>query len=69
MAVGTRFIDRSRKFLKTNYLPKIEAAVRPLSPADVWWRPNDASNVCVSNSQFSRENPPHLCGVSPMWTT
>ena len=45
MAVGTRFIDRSRKFLKTNYLPKIEAAVRPLSPADVWWRPNDASNA------------------------
>ena len=42
MAVGTRFIDRSRKFLKTNYLPKIEAAVRPLSPADVWWRPNEA---------------------------
>ena len=25
--------------------------------------------LCVSNSQFSRENPPHLCGVSPMWTT
>ena len=25
--------------------------------------------VCVSNSQFSRENPPHRCGVSPMWTT
>ena len=45
MAVGTRFIDRSREFLKTNYLPKIEAAVRPLSPADVWWRPNDASNA------------------------
>ena len=26
-------------------------------------------DLCVSNSQFSRENPPHLCGVSPMWTT
>ena len=25
--------------------------------------------LCVSNSQFSRETPPHLCGVSPMWTT
>ena len=25
--------------------------------------------LCVSNSQFSRENSPHLCGVSPMWTT
>ena len=33
---------------------------------------DDAGNeerLCVSNSQFSRENPPHLCGVSPMWTT
>ena len=28
-----------------------------------------AACLCVSNSQFSRENPPHLCGVSPMWTT
>ena len=31
MAVGTRFIDRSREFLKTNYLPKIEA--RPTGTA------------------------------------
>ena len=26
------------------------------------------NRLCVSNSQFSRENPPQLCGVSPMWT-
>ena len=30
---------------------------------------NAGNLLCVSNSQFSRENPPHLCGVSPMWTT
>ena len=35
------------------------------------WSANRRSMLplCVSNSQFSRENPPHLCGVSPMWTT
>ena len=45
MAVDTRFIDRSRKYLKANYVPKIESAVAPLAPDDVWWRPNEASNA------------------------
>ena len=34
MAVDTRFIDRSRKYLKANYVPKIETAVAPLAPDD-----------------------------------
>jgi uncharacterized damage-inducible protein DinB len=45
MAADVRFIDRSRKYLKANYLPKVEAAVRPLAHEDVWWRPNEASNA------------------------
>jgi len=43
--IDQRFLDRSRQFLTTNYLPKIEAAVAGLSDDDIWWRPNPASNA------------------------
>jgi uncharacterized damage-inducible protein DinB len=45
MAVAERFIEKSRTYLRSNYVPKIEAAVAPLAPEDVWWRPNEASNA------------------------
>lgn len=42
--VARCFIDESRRLLRFDYMPKLEKSLAPLSPADVWWRPNDASN-------------------------
>lgn len=38
------FIRKSCWLLTTDYLPKIERAVEPLSEELIWRRPNDASN-------------------------
>ena len=42
--LAAAFLDRSRAYLRGDYLPKIERALDAMSEADVWWRPNDASN-------------------------
>ena len=44
MDTGQAFIDRSRSYLRNDYLPKIRLAVQALSSEDLWWRPNEASN-------------------------
>lgn len=41
---GKQFIDESRRFLGTKYLPKIESCFGQLTDEDVWWRPNSESN-------------------------
>lgn len=44
MSDFAEFIERSRIQLSAEYLPKIKVCVGRLSPEDVWWRPNPASN-------------------------
>ena len=72
---------RFASFSKVGGLPPSAAIALPFSSAnDLSYRQHFAlagdghasgepglARLCVSNSQFSRENPPHLCGVSPMW--
>lgn len=41
---GQAFIDLSRRYLRDDYLPKIERCLEQLSDEEVWWRPNEASN-------------------------
>ena len=38
------FIDESRSFLSSDYLPKIERCVEALTDEDVWWRADEGSN-------------------------
>src|SRR5919202_6911427 len=42
--IANLFIAESRKFLSSDYLPKIERCLEVLSDEDVWWRANDGSN-------------------------
>jgi uncharacterized damage-inducible protein DinB len=42
--IGKLFIVESRKFLSSDYLPKIERCLEVLSNEDVWWRASDGSN-------------------------
>ena len=38
------FLGFSRNKLLNQYWPRLRAAVEPLTPEQVWWRPNPASN-------------------------
>jgi uncharacterized damage-inducible protein DinB len=38
------FLDEARRYLLTDYLPKIERCVERLSDEQAWWRANEASN-------------------------
>ncbi|PWT95702.1 MAG: hypothetical protein C5B55_00975 [Blastocatellia bacterium] len=42
--VGQTFLDQSRRYLSSDYLPKIERCLDELSDEEIWWRPNEASN-------------------------
>jgi hypothetical protein len=42
--LATLFLDFSRKKLLGQYWPRLRETVAPLSPQQLWWRPNDASN-------------------------
>ena len=57
---GDAFIDASRSYLRDEYLPKIERCLARLDEADVWWRPNDASNS-IGNLML------HLAGNVRQW--
>jgi uncharacterized damage-inducible protein DinB len=57
---GRAFIERSRKYLRDDYLVRIRMAVAKLSPTDLWWRPNDSSNS-VGNLLL------HLAGNARQW--
>jgi hypothetical protein len=58
--VGLAFLAKSRSLLTSDYLPKIERCLNRMSAADVWWRPNEASNS-TGNLIL------HLCGNVTMW--
>lgn len=58
--VGRTFIEKSRRLLVADYVPKIERCVQRLGDEDVWWRPNEASNS-IGNLIL------HLCGNVTMW--
>ena len=60
MDTGQAFIDRSRAYLKNDYLPKIRLAVEALSTEDIWWRSNEASNS-IGNLVL------HLAGNVRQW--
>lgn len=38
------FLAFSRNKLLNQYWPRLKACVEPMTPEQVWWRPNDASN-------------------------
>src|SRR6188768_567838 len=54
------FLDKSRRLLVNDSLPKIDACLERLSIDDIWWRPNEASNS-IGNLVL------HLCGNVTMW--
>ena len=58
--LDAEFIEASRVFLRDDYLPKVLHCVGQMSDADLWWRPNDASNS-VGNLIL------HLCGNLRQW--
>lgn len=57
---GRAFIERSRSYLTSDYLPRIRAALAKLPEADLWWRPNAASNS-AGNLLL------HLAGNARQW--
>lgn len=59
-AVALAFLEKSRSLISSDYLPKIERCLDHLSDADIWWRPNEASNS-IGNLIL------HLCGNVTMW--
>ena len=54
------FLDKSRNLIVSDYVPKIERSLDPLSDDDIWWRPNEASNS-IGNLIL------HLRGNVTMW--
>jgi Protein of unknown function (DUF1572) len=54
------FLHKSRSLITADYLPKIERCLDRLSEADIWWRPNEASNS-IGNLVL------HLRGNVCMW--
>ena len=59
-AIAGTFLDKSRTLITTDYLPKIERCLDRLSDADIWWRPNEASNS-AGNLVL------HVCGNARQW--
>ena len=58
--VSEQFLSDSRAFLTEDYLPKIERCVSQLTPEQIWFRANDASNS-IGNLLL------HLAGSSRYW--
>ena len=58
--VARAFINRASAFLSTEYLPKIERCLEQLTDAQIWFRPNEASNS-IGNLVL------HLCGNARQW--
>jgi uncharacterized damage-inducible protein DinB len=57
---GRAFLEKSRKLLLSDFVPKIERCLHRLGDEDIWWRPNEASNT-IGNLVL------HLCGNVTMW--
>ncbi|MCY3630872.1 MAG: DUF1572 family protein [Bacteroidota bacterium] len=60
MKATQSFIQHSQKLLERDYLQKIQACLKILPEADLWWRPNDRSNS-VGNLLL------HLAGNLNQW--
>src|SRR5688572_1281523 len=58
--VGAAFVERSRRYLVDSFRPRIRVALDRMSDADLWWRPNEASNS-AGNLVL------HLCGNARQW--
>ena len=58
--IAQTFLDKSRRLIASDYVPKIERCLDDLTDADIWWRPNEASNS-IGNLVL------HLCGNVTMW--
>jgi uncharacterized damage-inducible protein DinB len=58
--LSRQFLSDSRAFLTHDYLPKIERCVSQLTPEQIWFRANDASNS-IGNLLL------HLAGSSRYW--
>jgi hypothetical protein len=58
--IARAFLYKSRQLLIVDYVPKIEQSLDAVAEADVWWRPNEASNS-IGNLIL------HLCGNVTMW--
>jgi uncharacterized damage-inducible protein DinB len=58
--IAEEFIAQSRRFLTSDYLPKIERCLDVLSDEDVWWRANNGSNS-IGNLLL------HLDGSTRAW--
>jgi uncharacterized damage-inducible protein DinB len=54
------FQKQSADYLRTEFLPKIELAIAPLTLEQLWWRPNEASNS-IGNLML------HLAGNVRQW--
>jgi uncharacterized damage-inducible protein DinB len=59
-AIAQTFLDKSRRLMTSDYVPKIERCLDELVDDDIWWRPNEASNS-IGNLVL------HLCGNVTMW--
>lgn len=57
---GHAFVERSRKYLRDDYLGRLRKAVAELPEEDLWWRPNEASNS-AGNLLL------HLAGNARQW--
>ncbi len=58
--LGATFLTTSRQYLTEDYFPRIASTVGDLSPEDLWWRPNPASNA-IGNLLL------HLAGNARQW--
>ncbi len=54
------FLERSRHYLRDDLLPRIAACLDQVEEADLWWRPNEASNS-IGNLVL------HLAGNVRQW--
>lgn len=60
MNTSLAFLAESRRYLMKEYLPKIARSLEGLTPEDIWWRPNPASNG-IGNLLL------HLAGNARQW--
>lgn len=59
-AIGQVFIDQSRNYLSSEYLPKLRRCVQAITDEDLWWRPNARTNS-IGNLLL------HLAGNVRQW--
>jgi hypothetical protein len=58
--IGQPFIDRSRRYLSAEYLPKIRRCLGAIPDQELWWRPGPRSNS-IGNLML------HLAGNIRQW--